>query len=226
MHSPESTKVKFAPSFVCADYLHLKRDIRSLERAKVDMLHFDIMDGHYVPNLTIGPDFVMAMRQCTTLPFDIHLMTTDPDFWIPLFAEVGNATLSVQVEAPIHLNRTISFIKEHGARASVALNPATPLCSLDHILQDIEQVLIMTVNPGYSGQKLIPAMYDKIRCLRKMIDASGLDVEIQVDGGLSPKTAPKLAAAGATVMVGGKSSFFLKGVPIGKAVQRIRKTIK
>jgi len=218
-------RIKLAPSIVCADFLHLERDVRRLERAQVDLLHFDIMDGHYVPNLTVGPDFAAAVRRCTKLPFDVHLMTTHPDAWVPSFCKVGDVTITVQVEAPVHLSRTLSLIKQCGGRASVALNPATSLDALDYALPDVEQVLIMTVNPGYSGQKLIPLMYDKIRALKERIDAAGLAVAIQVDGGLSAKTASRLVAAGATVLVGGQSSFFIKGVPISRAVSAVRKSI-
>jgi len=225
MAKSRSRQIKLAPSAVCADFLHFERDVRILERARVDMLHFDIMDGHFVPNLTIGPEFVQAVRRCTKLPFDVHLMTTHPDFWVPMFCEVGNVTITVQAEAPTHLNRVLQHIREHGGRPSVALNPATSLGVLDYVLPDVEQVLIMTVNPGYSGQELIPLMYEKVRALRRIIDERGLDVEIQVDGGLSVETAPKLVAAGATVLVGGRSSFFLEGVPLAKAVRDIRKAI-
>jgi ribulose-phosphate 3-epimerase len=225
MQKLSERQIKLAPSIVCADLLRLERDVRRLERAGVDMLHFDVMDGHFVPNLTIGPDFALAVRRCTKLPFDIHLMTTDPDAWVPLFCKSGNVTITVQVEAPIHLNRTLSHIRHCGGRPSVALNPATSLQALDYVLPEVTQVLVMTVNPGYSGQTLISGMYEKVRALRNWIDESGLNVEVQVDGGLSVETAPKLVAAGATVLVGGNSSFFRKGVPLRSTVRRIRRAV-
>lgn len=223
MANKHHRSIKLAPSIVCADLLHLERDIRTLERARIDMLHFDIMDGHFVPNLTIGPEFVQAVRQSTRLPFDVHLMTTDPDFWVPMFCEVGDVTITIQVEVQAHLNRILQHIRECGGRPSIALNPTTPLSTLEYILPDVHQVLIMTVNPGYSGQQLIPLMYDKVRTLRSLVDERGLDVEIQVDGGLSVETAPKLVQAGATVLVGGRSSFFRNGVPLAQTIQAIRR---
>jgi ribulose-phosphate 3-epimerase len=201
-------KIKIAPSILSADFARLGEEIKAVQDAGADLIHVDVMDGHFVPNITIGPLIVEAARRSTDLPLDVHLMITNPELYIADFAKAGANTITVHVEAALHLNRLVQSIKEHqGVKAGVSLNPATPLSSLDYILPDLEMVLIMSVNPGFGGQSFIPSALDKIRQLRKRIDGMGLKIEIEVDGGVKSENAAQIADAGADILVAGSAVF-------------------
>jgi len=197
-----------APSALAADFRRLEHELLDVERGGADMLHVDIMDGHFVPNISFGPFIVDYMRQSTSLPLDVHLMIERPDLSIADYKQAGADRITVHAEACTHLHRVVTHIKESGVKAGVALNPATPLHSLDHILEEVDLVLIMTVNPGFGGQAFIPAMLKKIRELRGMLDQRGLQhVHIEVDGGIHEQTAKQVIEAGADVLVAGSSVF-------------------
>jgi len=196
-----------APSILSADFSRLGEEIRAVERAGADVIHVDVMDGQFVPNITIGPPVVASVREITDLPLDVHLMIKNADQYLEDFAKAGADWITVHVEACPHLNRTITRIKELGKKAGAVLNPATPLASLDEILQDVDLVMLMSVNPGYGGQSFIVSSLDKIRRLRKMIEARGLEVGIEVDGGVSPTTIDDVAGAGANIFVAGSAVF-------------------
>ena len=184
-----------APSILSADFSKLGDEIRSVEEAGADWIHIDVMDGHFVPNITIGPLIVEAARRITSLPLDVHLMIENPDRYIEDFAKSGADLISVQVEACIHLNRTIQLIKSLDLRAGVVLNPSTSLSAIEWILEDVDFVMIMSVNPGFGGQKFIPNSLDRIRALRKMIQDRGLSVLIEIDGGVNEKTIKNISDA-------------------------------
>jgi ribulose-phosphate 3-epimerase len=196
-----------APSILSADFSRLGDEIRAVEAAGADWIHADVMDGHFVPNISFGPMVVQAVRRATRLPIDVHLMISDPDPFIPDFAKAGATYISVHVETCIHLNRTIQLIRSAGARPGVVLNPATPVESLAWVIEDVDLVLVMSVNPGFGGQAFIPNSLGKIRALREMIDEKGLKALIQIDGGVSDKTIAAIAAAGAEVFVAGSAIF-------------------
>ena len=201
-------KIKVAPSILSADFSRLGEEIKAVEAAGADIIHIDVMDGHFVPNITIGPLIVEAARKSTTVPLDVHLMITNPELYIADFAKAGADYITVHVETAFHLNRLIQSIREHaGVKAAVSLNPATPLSSLDYILPELDMVLIMSVNPGFGGQSFIPSAIDKIRKLRKRIDELGLKIEIEVDGGVKPENAAEIADAGADILVAGSAVF-------------------
>lgn len=199
--------VQVAPSILAADFARLAEEIAKVEAAGADMLHVDVMDGHFVPNLTIGPPVVKAIRAVTDLPLDVHLMVTDADGLIPDFVDAGSNNLTVHVEACRHLHRTIQMIKQAGVHASVVLNPATPLAALEEILPEVHMVLLMSVNPGFGGQSFIPSTLQKIRALRQMITERQLQVDIEVDGGVKAANARAIREAGATVLVAGTAIF-------------------
>jgi ribulose-phosphate 3-epimerase len=215
---------KLAPSILSADFIHLGDAIAQAEQAGADWIHIDVMDGHFVPNLTMGPFVVEAVRRATTLPLDVHLMIEAPERLVPNFAAAGADHMIVHVEATAHLNRLLHQIHELGAKAGVALNPATPAGAISEVLDLADQVLVMTVNPGYSGQKFIPATMHKVRQIREMLDQAGSTAEIQVDGGIDVETAPLAVAAGATVFVAA-TAVFRAGIPIGEAVSRLRASL-
>jgi ribulose-phosphate 3-epimerase len=194
-------------SILSADFGRLAEEIHRAEAAGVDWIHVDVMDGHFVPNITIGPPVVKAIRRVSRLPLDVHLMIDKPERYLEAFVEAGADWLGIQVEATIHLERQIQRIKELGARAAVSLNPATPLDILEYVLGEVDMVLLMTVNPGFSGQKFIRATLPKIKRLRQMIDERGLDVRLQVDGGVQLDTVDELVEAGADVFVSGSGIF-------------------
>jgi ribulose-phosphate 3-epimerase len=196
-----------APSILSADFAKLGDEIKAVEAAGADWIHADVMDGHFVPNITIGPLVVEAIKRVTTLPIDVHLMIENPDNYIAAFAAAGASYISVQVETCNHLNRTVHLIKDCGAQAGVVLNPSTPLASLDLILEYVDYVLIMSVNPGFGGQAFIPNSVNKIDALRKSIQERGLSVLIEVDGGVNEKTIAQVVAAGADVFVAGSAIF-------------------
>lgn len=196
-----------APSILSADFTELGMEIKAVVDGGADVIHIDVMDGHFVPNITIGPLVVEAARRATDKPLDVHLMISNPDDYIEKFMTAGADWLTVHVEACAHLQRTVSRIREGGLKAGVVLNPATPLQTLDYILEDVDLVMIMSVNPGFGGQSFIPATLEKIRKLRSMIDERGLDVGIEVDGGVSPKTIGSIARAGANIFVAGSAIY-------------------
>ncbi|WP_301169207.1 ribulose-phosphate 3-epimerase [Brevibacillus nitrificans] len=200
--------VKIAPSILSADFARLGEEIQDVERGGADWIHVDVMDGHFVPNITIGPLIVDAIRPVTKLPLDVHLMIEDPDRYIPQFAKSGADWITVHQEACRHLHRTLALIKEQGAKSGVVLNPATPVATIEHVLTDLDMVLLMTVNPGFGGQKFIHNVVPKIKQLRQMLDERGLGhVEIEIDGGVNTETARLCEAAGATVLVAGSAVF-------------------
>lgn len=203
--------MKIAPSILSADFANLQRDVQLVENAGADLLHVDIMDGHFVPNLSFGPGIVSALRPITNLPLDVHLMVSDPEFWIPLFAQAGADTLLVHVEATPHIMRAIQQMHAHGVKAGVVLNPGTPLSALEELLPMLDQVLIMTVNPGFGGQQFLPAMADKVARLAKAREALGLHFAIEVDGGINAKTGKIVLDAGADIAVAG--SYVYNGDP-------------
>jgi ribulose-phosphate 3-epimerase len=199
--------VKLAPSILSADFSHLGEQIVQVSEGGADYIHIDIMDGHFVPNLTIGPAVVKSIRKYTTVPFDIHLMIHEPTLFIPQFVDAGADILTVHVEACQHLHRAIQTIKNTGIRAGISLNPATPLNFIDDIISQVDLILIMSVNPGFGGQSFIPESLNKIRHLRDMIDRKSLSIEIEVDGGITLKNAAAVADAGCNVLAIGTSIF-------------------
>ena len=196
-----------APSILSADFARLGDEIKAVETAGADWIHVDVMDGHFVPNITIGPLIVEAIRPVTSLPIDVHLMIENPDTYIPAFAEAGATWISVQAEASKHLNRSVQLIRECGAKPGVVLNPSTPIQTLEWIIEDIDYVLIMSVNPGFGGQAFITNSLDKIKALRQMIRSKNLKKPIQVDGGVNEKTIADIATAGADIFVAGSAIF-------------------
>lgn len=199
--------VMIAPSLLSANFLRLEEELRRTEEAGADMFHIDIMDGHFVPNITIGPFVVEFIRKATKLPLDVHLMIEEPDRYIKDFISAGADWITVHYEALKHLHRTINWIRDSGARPGVSLNPATPVWSLDHILDEVDMVLIMSVNPGFGGQSFIPQSLEKIKILREMIRDKGLNTLIEVDGGIKIDNARKVVDAGADILVMG-SGFY------------------
>ena len=212
-----------APSILSADFSKLGDEIKAVENAGADWIHVDVMDGHFVPNITIGPIVVKAARQVTSLPLDVHLMIENPERYIKDFAKAGADLISVQVEACVHLNRTIQMIKESGLRAGVVLNPATPLSSIEWILKYVDLVMIMSVNPGFGGQDFIPNSLERIKALRKMIQEKGLTTLIEIDGGVNEKTIQAVSEAGADVFVAGSAIF--GSADYKKTITRFRELI-
>ncbi len=196
-----------APSILSADFARLGDEISEVARAGADCIHIDVMDGHFVPNITIGPLVVDAVRKITDLPLDVHLMIENADQYLEDFADAGADWITVHVEACRHLHRTIQRIKELGKKAGAVLNPATPLDTLDYVLEDVDLVMLMTVNPGFGGQSFITSGIEKVRQLKEMIDRKGLSVGIEIDGGVSPETIGPIAKAGANIFVAGSAIF-------------------
>lgn len=200
-------QVLIAPSILSADFARLGEDVAAVERAGADMIHVDVMDGHFVPNLTIGPMVVKALRPHATIPFDVHLMISPVDAFLPAFREAGADILTIHPEAGPHAHRSVQAIKALGAKAGASLNPATPVESLDYLLDELDLVLVMSVNPGFGGQSFIDSQLRKIEAIRERIERRGLDVILEVDGGVNAETAPRCIAAGATALVAGTAVF-------------------
>ncbi|MBT2699983.1 ribulose-phosphate 3-epimerase [Neobacillus sp. C211] len=212
--------VKIAPSILSADFSKLGEEIIAVEKGGADYIHVDVMDGHFVPNITIGPLIVEAIRPITKLPLDVHLMIENPDQYIEAFAKAGADFITVHVEACRHLHRTVQNIKSFGIKAGVVLNPATPVESIQHIIGDIDMVLLMSVNPGFGGQKFIPEVLPKIRKVKEMAEQKGLDIEIEIDGGVNSETAKLCMEAGANVLVAGSAIY--NEEDYAKAISQIR----
>ena len=199
--------IKIAPSILSADFSRLGEELKAVEDAGADLIHVDVMDGHFVPNITIGPMVVEAVRKSTKLPLDVHLMIEDPDFYIPYFIKAGADIITVHVEVCKHLQRTIRAIKEQKKTAGVVLNPATSLNAIDNILDEVDLVLLMSVNPGFGGQEFIPSTVKKVEKLKRMINDAKLKVDIEIDGGIKPENAVDVIKAGANILVAGSSVF-------------------
>jgi len=194
-------------SILSSDLGRIKEEVKAVTTAGIDWIHVDIMDGHFVPNLTFGPRILAAVRDATHLPLDVHLMIKHPESYLQDFVEAGADWLGVHAEAAVHLHRIVQQIRSLGAKASVALNPATPLAAVENVISDVDMILVMTVNPGFGGQDFIPAMLSKVRCCRRLIDEGGHKVLLKVDGGVHPETVPGLVEAGADVFVAGSAIF-------------------
>ena len=220
----KSRRVKLAPSILSADFSRLGEQVAEVAKAGADYIHVDVMDGHFVPNITIGAPVVASLRSWTDLPLDVHLMIERPEAHISQFAEAGADIITVHVEAAAHLHRLVEAIKGLGVRVGVSLNPATPLSSLDEVLPLLDLVLVMTVNPGFSGQTFIGSMMDKITRLRKILDDRQAKAELEVDGGITTSIAPKVAEAGAEVLVAGAAIFGSKQ-GAGKALREMRRAL-
>lgn len=213
--------VKIAPSILSADFRKLEDEIKAVEDAGADMIHIDVMDGHFVPNITVGPFIVEAVRKTTGLTLDVHLMIKNPDLYIPDFSGAGSDIITVHVEESIHLNRTVQLIKDCEKKAGVVLNPSTPLSTLDYILEDVDMVLLMSVNPGFGGQDFIPGSLEKIRALKEIITKRGLSVDIEVDGGITVDNAGEVISAGTDILVAGSAVF--KSSDYKETISRLRK---
>ncbi len=216
-----SPTVKIAPSILSADFSRLGEQVKEAAEGGADYIHVDIMDGRFVPNLTIGPEVVRAIRPWTDIPLDVHMMVSEPDRFAARFAEAGADIVTVHVEACTHLHRTVQQIAEAGARPGVALNPATPVHAVEEVLGDVAQVLVMSVNPGFGGQAFIESSVDKIARTRSLLERCGADVDLEVDGGINVETAGRAAAAGANVLVAG-SAVFNDKTTIADAIAQIR----
>jgi ribulose-phosphate 3-epimerase len=214
--------VRIAPSILSADFARLGEEVRAITAAGADYIHIDVMDGHFVPNLTIGPAVVKALRPCSTLPFDVHLMISPVDPFIAAFAAAGADIITVHPEAGPHLHRTLQLIKSLGKKAGVSLNPATPLAMVEPVLGDVDLVLVMSVNPGFGGQSFIASQLDKLRALRQRLDAAGRSVDLEVDGGINAETAPAAIAAGADVLVAGTAGFAGGASAYAANIRRLR----
>lgn len=215
--------IKIAPSILSADFARLGAQITEAVEGGADYIHIDVMDGHFVPNITIGPLIVEAIRPMTSLPLDAHLMIENPERYIAAFARAGSNIITVQLEACPHLHRVVQAIKELGVKAGVAINPATPVSSLTDILADLDLVLIMTVNPGFGGQQFIPHSIRKLRALKQMLAEQEVSCEVEVDGGINAETAPAAVHAGAQVLVAG-SAIFNRKAPVAHNIAALRKS--
>ena len=217
-----SRPLRISPSILAADFTRLGEEARAVEAAGADMIHVDVMDGQFVPNITMGPDVVKALRKSAKIPLDLHLMIVDPDRFVEDFARAGADLINVHVEAVPDLAKTIAHIKSLGKKAAVAVRPATPLDAVLPVLSDLDMVLLMTVNPGFSGQKFMDEVVPKIRALRAEIERRNLDIDIQVDGGINPKTVAPAVEAGANVLVAGYGIYRAPNADSAAAIQTLR----
>jgi len=217
--------IKIAPSILAADFACLSEAIQSAEAAGADYIHVDVMDGHFVPNITAGPPIVRALRRITHLPLDVHLMISDPMRYVPAFAAAGADVLTVHIEATPHSHRLLQQIRDLGVRPGITLNPATPAAAISEVLGDVELVLVMTVNPGFGGQVFIERTLHKIGQVREMLDSAGSEAELEVDGGIGPQTAERVVAAGATVLVAG-TAIFGASEGVATAIEAIREAAR
>lgn len=218
---------RIAPSMMCTDLVNIERDVRILEEGGADYLHVDIMDNHFVPNIALSPDFVKALKRITSLPLDIHLMVENPETILPDFSECGaQDIISVHYESTVHIQRALTGIRKLGAKPGVALNPGTPICVLEDLLNDVDIILIMTVNPGFAGQKLVPSTLEKIRRVREALNRRKLSrIAVEVDGNVSFENAKKMHACGADIYVGGSSSVFCPAHSISENCRLLRAVI-
>ncbi len=219
-----ASQVKILPSILSADFRNLSEQIRLVEEAGADRIHVDVMDGRFVPNITIGPFIVEAVRKCTALPLDVHLMIVEPERYIPNFIDAGADIILVHQETCPHLHGTLEEIKHHKKKSGVVLNPATPLSTIENVLALVDQILIMSVNPGFGGQRFIEASLEKIKALNRMLENRRPAVEIEVDGGIDRHTAPRIVEAGATLLVAGSAVFGAPGGP-GEGIRTLRGSV-
>jgi ribulose-phosphate 3-epimerase len=221
---PAHSAVRIAPSLLAADFARLGEEVRAIDKAGADFIHVDVMDGHFVPNLTIGPVVVQALRPHSKLPFDVHLMISPVDAYVQEFAAAGADIITVHAEAGPHLHRTIQLVKSLGKQAGVALNPATPAEAVRHVLGEVDLVLVMSVNPGFGGQHFITPQLDKVRILKRMIEESGRTIALEIDGGINEETATRAVAAGADVLVAGTAVFSGGANRYSDNIRRLRGT--
>jgi ribulose-phosphate 3-epimerase len=217
--------IKIMPSVLSADFRQLGQQVHEVEQAGADGIHLDVMDGRFVPNITIGPFIVEAVRQATALPLDVHLMIVEPEKYVGDFAKAGADIISVHQEACPHLHRTLQQIKGAGKKAGVVLNPSTTLSTLEEVIDDVDLILIMSVNPGFGGQSFIESSVEKVRRLRRLLNDRNAQAELEIDGGIDPKTAPRVVAAGATMLVAGSAVFRAEGGP-AEGVRKLRESIR